>query len=81
MSNVMSVNLSYSVRIHSLFSERVTDPLTGHGGQHQGHDVLEPAGQLKHDHHQRHWGTHMAWLNRGEINRMFIKLYTVLGVS
>lgn len=43
-------------RIHSLFSESVADPLAGHACDHEGDNVLQSPRQLKHDHHQRHWG-------------------------
>lgn len=43
-------------RIHSLFSKSVADPLAGHAGNHEGDNVLQSPRQLKHDHHQGHWG-------------------------
>lgn len=40
--------------VDALAAERVPYPFACHGGGHKRHDVSHAAGQLEHDHHERH---------------------------
>lgn len=52
--------------IDSLSSESICHPFAGHGRSHEGNDVLQPTGQLKHDDYERHRHTsHPTWRKKG----------------